>query len=55
MKSYENDAFINDIDFSPNYKLDLIEQTLKNKKFDVGFYDEMKFTVDKICSWLLLF
>ena len=40
MKSYENDAFINDIDFSPNYKLDLIGQTLKNKKFDVGFYDE---------------
>ena len=27
----ENDAFINDIDFSPNYKLDLIGQTLKNK------------------------
>ena len=40
MKNYENDAFINDIDFSPNYKLDLIGETLKNKKFDVGFYDE---------------
>lgn len=40
MKNYKNDIFINDIDFSPNYKLDLISQTLNNKKFDVGFYDE---------------
>ena len=40
MKKYENDVFINDIDFSPNYKLEVISKTLKAKKCDVGFYDE---------------
>ena len=40
MKNYKNDVFINDIDFSPNYKLDLISKTLITNKYDVGFYDE---------------
>lgn len=40
MKNYKNDVFINDIDFSPNYKLDLISKILIAKKSDVGLYDE---------------
>ena len=42
MKSYENDVFINDIDFSPNYKLDLIGQILKNKNLMLVFMMKIK-------------
>jgi hypothetical protein len=39
MNYYESDVFINDIDFTPNYNLDLIFKKMSNSKCNIGLYD----------------
>lgn len=40
MEYYKSDVFINDIDLTPCYNMNLIIKKISTKKYNVGFYDE---------------
>jgi hypothetical protein len=40
MQYYKSDVFINDIDLTPCYDMNLIIKKITTKKYNVGFYDE---------------
>ena len=40
MQYYKSDVFINDIDTTPCYNMNLIIKKITTKKYNVGFYDE---------------